>query len=180
MHSDPRVRLLATGIARSAAVENHYVDDVLASAVSASEKPSAVVIDSRQNDGLTVSQVLREVDYVTEAASTGQSGFDAVTGQLHCELVLVHSNCLRWSLSDTIANLRADYRTQFVPIVVYGPERDRSRTQSTRQQHTGVWFFREPISDLTFPQAMRLEGVPAPLLSEDERKQMIRFARSLL
>ena len=180
MHSDPRVRLFAAGIAKSVGIENQYVDGVLAAAVSTSEKPPAVVIDSRDNDGRSVSQALREMNYAAEAAKTGQRGFDAVTDQLHCELVLVHSNCLRWSLSHTIANLRADYRTQFVPIIVYGPERDRSRTQGVRERHAGVWFESEPISDRTLPEAMRLNGVPRPMLSDDERRQMITFARSLL
>ncbi|MEZ6128550.1 MAG: hypothetical protein R3C59_07690 [Planctomycetaceae bacterium] len=177
LHFDPRVRLLAAGIATSIGETSRFSRLTLAAAAAGAEKPEAVVMDSRTSDGLTVAAVVNELNYAAQASRTGQGGFEVATGQLHCELVLVHSNVLRWSLSDTIANLRADYRTQSVPIVVYGPKSDRDRTEIYRTQNTGVWFESEPVSDLTLGQSMKLMGVPGPLLTKEERQRMIGFAR---
>jgi hypothetical protein len=46
-------------------------------------------------------------------------------------LVAVHANVVRWPLSQTLSNLRADARTAQIPIVIYGPE-------SVRQQVAGA------------------------------------------
>ena len=98
---------------------------------------------------------------------------------VYCELILVHSNCLRWSLSETKANLRADYRTRNTPIIIYGPERDKLRTERLRSNYRGLWWITEPISEITFVDTLRFENVPPAILSEAERKSMTRFARSL-
>ena len=92
---------------------------------------------------------------------------------------MVHSNCLRWSLSDTITNLRTDCRTRTTPIVIYGPERDRRRTETIRGAHPGVWFTPEPLHEITFPDAVQLMSINGPKLTEFERQSMIAFARLL-
>lgn len=118
-------------------------------------------------------------EYQSVATNSGRSGFIASTRQMQCELLLVHSNCLKWSISHTISNLRSDYRTRATPIVIYGPERDAARTQTIRSQYEGVWFLAEPLSEFTFTDRIQIEHVPGPLLTMEERKQMIRFARDL-
>lgn len=197
LHPDSRVRLLTAGVLVTSETQNYRADEMLAAAVSGSEKSEAVVIDSRHGEGPTVAAVINDVGYATVASRTGQGGFGLATGQMQNELLLVHSNCLRWPLSQTIANLRADYRTRRVPLVVYGPERDRSRSELARSAHAGVWFVSEPVSDeisnidqflgdsgrVTDPtivtERFRLEGIPRAVLTEEERRQMIAFARNL-
>lgn len=118
-------------------------------------------------------------EFGAAATNSGRTGFIESTQQLQCELILVHSNCLTWTLSHTISNLRSDYRTRTTPIVIYGPERDAARTQTIRSQYEGVWFLTEPLSEFTFGDRIQIEEVPGPLLTMEERKQMIRFAREL-
>ena len=118
-------------------------------------------------------------EFGAAATNSGRAGFIESTQQLQCELILVHSNCLKWTISHTISNLRSDYRTRTTPIVIYGPERDAARTQTIRSQYEGVWFLTEPLSEFTFGDRIQIEEVPGPLLSMEERKQMIRFAREL-
>lgn len=179
LHSDPRVRLLTAGIARSFGDQRRLTKQAIDSAISSPKQPEAIVIDPRSSDSLTVASVVNELDFATASARTGQAGLEKATSQLRCELVLVHSNCLRWSLSETIANLRADYRTQTVPIVIYGPERDRAATQTQRTSYAGVWFESEPISPLTFGDALRIQNIPDPLLPSSERLKMKAFAQQL-
>ncbi|HIE97245.1 MAG TPA: hypothetical protein EYQ63_09570 [Fuerstia sp.] len=174
-----RVRLMATGIAHSYRISSPYAAAVIASGIEGRETPEAVVIDSGGGDSPTTVAVLSDAGYTATAATSGRSGFEAATRQLHCELILVQSNCLRWSLSETIANLRADYRTRNTPIIIYGPERDKLRTERVRSSHHGLWWISEPISEITFVDTLRFENVPTPILSEAERRSMTRFARTL-
>ncbi|MCP4169584.1 MAG: hypothetical protein GY758_02285, partial [Fuerstiella sp.] len=174
-----RVRLLTAGIAHSYHISSPYTAAMIASGIEGLETPEAVVIDSGGGDSPTTAAVLIEAGYTATAATSGRSGFEAATRQLHCELILVQSNCLRWSLSDTIANLRADYRTCNTPIIIYGPERDKLRTERVRSNHHGIWWISEPISEITFVDTLRFEKVPTPILSEAERRSMTRFARTL-
>ena len=51
------------------------------------------------------------------------------TGHGNVELALLHLNTVRWELSQTIANLRADPRTRNLPIAVYGPPELRGATR---------------------------------------------------
>ncbi|MDG2126842.1 MAG: hypothetical protein P8K08_02525 [Fuerstiella sp.] len=174
-----RVRLITAGIAHAYRISSPFAVAVVASGIEGLEAPEAVVIDSGGGDSATTAAVLIDAGYKAKAASTGQSGFEAATHQMHCELILIHSNCLRWSLSQTIANLRTDYRTRNTPIVVYGPERDKVRTEGVRTNYHGLWWITEPISEITFVHTLRYTNVPSPILSEAERRSMTRFARTL-
>ena len=174
-----RVRLMATGIAHSYRISSPFAAAMVASGIEGRETPEAVVIDSRSGESASAAAVLVDAGYATIPTISGQSGFEAATRQLHCELILVQSNCLRWSLSETIANLRADYRTRNTPIIIYGPDRDRLRTERVRSNHHGLWWISEPISEVTFTSTLRFENVPTPILSEEERRSMTRFARTL-
>ncbi|MEZ6124987.1 MAG: hypothetical protein R3C49_17720 [Planctomycetaceae bacterium] len=176
---DPRVRLLSAALLHTAGLATSRTRETISTAVQSPSLPQGLAIDSRFGEAVTSAAVLKDMKMAASAATTGQEGFDKATQMLSCDLILIHSNCLRWTLSHTIANLRADYRTATVPIVIYGPLVDLTRTQTTRSLNSGVWFQEEPISDLTLADTLRLTGVPGPVLTEDERRQMIQFARSL-
>lgn len=118
--------------------------------------------------------------YGAATTNSGTAGFVQATNQMSCELVLLHSNALRWDAASTVANLRADFRTRDTPIVIYGPPRDEARTEVVRNRFPGVWFFPEPLSELTFHDQLRLQGVPGPVLSAEERASMRKFARTLI
>lgn len=138
--------------------------------------------------GMTVEQLQQARDmpgpltqsYDATNTGSGQAGFVAASTQMCCELVLIHSNCLRWDTATTIANLRTDFRTREIPIVIYGPDRDEKRTAVVRQRFPGVWFVPEPLSELTFHEQLKMHDVPGPLLSVEERVSMRKFARTLI
>ena len=108
-----------------------YAQKIVRSFAEGSTGQEAVVIDPRQDAATLATFLLDDQGYQTTRALTGQGGFEQAIRQLNCELILIHSNCLRWSLSQTIANFRADSRTAQTPIAVYGPARDEAAVRST-------------------------------------------------
>jgi hypothetical protein len=46
----------------------------------------------------------------------------------------------RWELSQTIANIRADARTAYIPIVIYGDEKVQTRIERLAESHPRVHF----------------------------------------
>ena len=178
-YRDPRVRLLAAAAAWTHGTRSERVSASIKSVRNGSRRAEAVVIDPRVGDGSVAAGVLREMGYTVDFQRTGRHGFSTAAEQLRCELIMVHSNCLQWPLSVTLANLRTDYRTSDVPIVIYGPANHEKNVASKVNADTGVWFVREPLTDRLTPDALMLKGVSAPLLSETERTSMIQFALQL-
>ena len=176
---DPRIRLMTAAVVQAAQMSTTYSTEIVNNVVAANSVPEAVVIDSRDGESASAAAVLRELKYAATAATRGTSGFRVATEQLNCDLLLVHSNCLSWTVSHTIANLRADSRTRATPIVIYGPPQDEARTAATRDQFDGVWFVAEPVHELTLPDVFKILKVPEPRLTVKERESMIRFARVL-
>ena len=179
---DPRVRLAAAlnvidntqhpGTIRRAA-------EVIAAASDSTEEPRAVVIDSRNSAAQSVASVVGDLGFSTAAATSGQEGTILAGRQLHCDLILIHANCLNSSLSNTVANLKADTRSSSSPIIIYGSERDRSAAQSLARLHNGIWFLTEPLSADTLRESLKLEHITAPLLTAAERLAMIQSAESV-
>ena len=101
------------------------VVSILARAVADPGKSRAIVIDA---DGQRASQTagfLADHGYDCVVSSTGREGFERAVMSAGVEVIVVNVNCLRWDLTQTLANLRADARTAATPIVVYGPSSTR-------------------------------------------------------
>ncbi|MEP3479381.1 MAG: hypothetical protein ABJZ55_09055 [Fuerstiella sp.] len=178
-YRDPRVRLLAAAAASTQGNRPERVSATINSIMDGSRRAEAVVIDPRVGDGSVAAGVLREMGYDVAFERTGRDGFSTATKQLRCELIMVHSNCLQWPLSVTLANLRADYRTSDVPIVIYGHASHEINVATKVNADAGVWFVREPLTDRLTPDSLKLKAVSAPLLSDAERISMIQFALQL-
>jgi hypothetical protein len=54
------------------------------------------------------------------------------------ELIVLHPNIIRWALSETLANLRADSRTAGIPIVIHSPGRIMPQMQSQAGRYTQI------------------------------------------
>lgn len=179
-YRDPRVRLLAAAASWTNGERSDRVTSCIQSAVEGSRRAEAVVIDPRVGDGSTAAGVLRQMGYSVDFERAGRDGFSVAADQLHCELIMVHSNCLQWPLSITLANLRSDYRTSGVPIVIYGPAKHESKVASQVDADARIWFEAEPLSDRLTPESLQLKQVLAPLLTEVERTKMMQFALQLI
>lgn len=178
-NKDPRVRLLAAAATWLNGERSDRVVSGIQSVIDGSRRPEAVVIDPRVGDGSVAAGVLRTLGYSVDFERSGREGFSKAAGQLNCEMIFIHSNCLQWPLSITLANLRADYRTSNVSIVIYGPEEHRSNVASRVDTDSMTWFEREPLSDRLTAESMQLQQVLGPLLTKEERTSMIKFALRL-
>jgi hypothetical protein len=172
---DPRTRIMAAGLLARSGQSQSAVGAVRRQAeavIAGSLLPEAVIIDPRATERIDVTTVLTAAGFSAVASATGVGGFELAANQLQCELVLVHSNCQQWPLSELIANLRADSRTGGVPIVVYGPMGARDSVRRLARIYEGVWFIEAPVTELTLFQALALLRVPGPILSQDDRQQL--------
>uniref|UniRef100_A0A7C2K0I7 Response regulatory domain-containing protein n=1 Tax=Schlesneria paludicola TaxID=360056 RepID=A0A7C2K0I7_9PLAN len=129
-YPDPRVQFgAAVAVLRSKPTRSipqaGRVVDVLRRALTDPGQARALVIDADSERATTVAGYLAEQGYDPLTASTGKQGFTQAAELSGVDLVVLHANCQQWALSQTVANFRADVRTEFIPLVIYGPEETR-------------------------------------------------------
>lgn len=103
------------------------VVEVLKRAVGASGKPHAVVGEIVPERGAQIGGFLRELGFEPVVCLTGRDAFEAAASRADVGLIVLHPGIIRWALTDTLANLRADSRTAGIPIVLHSPERVLSK-----------------------------------------------------
>lgn len=119
------------------------VVSVLARALDADHAPSSVVIDASIQRASLLAGLLREAGFTANIARTGRGGFRLAAAKMDVELIAVNANAIRWGLSQTIANLRADARTASIPIVVYGDERTRAHARHLLRRYPRMTYLLE-------------------------------------
>ncbi len=124
------------------------VIEVLARALTDTGKPHGVAIDANEQRATSMSSALIEMGFEPETAPTGQDGFKIAAERGDVALLLIEANVARWELSQTIANLRSDARTAFIPIVIYGDDKLRTRIERLAESYPRVRFVLK-ISDAT-------------------------------
>ena len=147
------------------------VVDILSRAITDPGQPRAIVIDADTSRATVASGYLAEGGYEGIVTVTGREGFDRAATSAGIELIVVHVNCMRWELKQTLANLRADARTAALPIVVYGPsslERELSRLVARSAPATYVV---ESASSSDFLEQLLpfLKTLKTPPMSAQER-----------
>ncbi|MFN8856214.1 MAG: HEAT repeat domain-containing protein [Planctomycetaceae bacterium] len=90
---------------------------------SDASRPFAIVGEVAADRAADISGMLRELGFDTLTAVSGREAFRAASERSDVALIVLHPNVIRWTLSETVANLRYDTRTAHLPIVVYGPAR---------------------------------------------------------
>lgn len=154
------------------------VVDVLKRAATAGSKPFAVVGEVSIGRGARVAGYLRELGYEPLVFLSGREAFRAASERGDVELVVLHPNIIRWALSETLANLRADSRTAGIPILIHGPGELESKMRIHQQNLKLVAF--TPISLLTedFEAQVRpiLRKVKDHAMSSAERVEIRRQA----
>ncbi len=98
------------------------VVSILNRAINNSETNKALVIDADTGRAEITAGYLSDLGYTPVMVRTGQEGFAMASTTAGIDLAVIHVNCVRWDLSQTVANLRADARTAYLPLVLYGPE----------------------------------------------------------
>lgn len=97
------------------------VVEILKRALGSGGRPHAVVGEVSAERGARIGGFLRDLGYEAVVVTSGRDAFKAAAGRTDVELIVLHPNIIRWPLSETMANLRADARTASMPIVIHGP-----------------------------------------------------------
>lgn len=154
------------------------VVEVLVRALSGEHLPKTVVIDPNTDRGAALAGLISTLGYVPGLASTGQQGFEMATQQGNVELAVLHLNTVRWDLSQTLANLRADPRTRRIPIAVYGPPELRGATYPKLQPYQLVGYIDDGSDAGTLRQQLTplLAARAVPELTEAQRIAQVSAA----
>jgi CheY-like chemotaxis protein len=124
------------------------VVEIFAKGLTSSSQRETVVIDPNEQRGGRMAGLLDEMGYSSQVAATGQEGFERVAEQGDVVLAVIHLNSIRWELTQTISNLRADARTAAVPIAIYGPLGLEDRAEVLSERHPGVFYVHESYDSI--------------------------------
>ncbi len=96
------------------------VTSILARALTGRGKPVALVVDPNSARASILAGQLNELGYAPEVKAAGRDGFSFAADNADVEIAFIHPATIRWGLSETLANFRADSRTASIPIVMQG------------------------------------------------------------
>lgn len=154
------------------------VVEILARTIQADPAPGGVVMDPNVLRGADTAALFGQMGYRAEVAPTGREGFELAATRGNMELAILHPNVIRWELSQTLANLRADARTARMPVVVYGPAFIGEKYQDTFARYKNVSFVEEvqtPDELLQKLQPVLAQVTPQPL-TQMQRARMAQVA----
>ncbi len=148
-HPDPRIQFAAANSILSLTptvpfAGSSHVVGVLSRALRSDATVACLVIDPNNGRANTVAGLLSDLGYSARTATTGRDGFRIAAESGDVTLIAVNANTVRWALTETVANLRADSRTAGIPIVIYGPDYVRPRIANLLDQFAHITFMEEP------------------------------------
>ncbi len=154
------------------------VVDVLARLLGGGDTPRALTVDPNLQRATTVAGIVRELGYEPLVATTGREGFELAASRGDVELIVLHENTVRWELSQTVVNLRADARTAGIPIAIYGPDPNHPRIQRLLHGFPLVTYVVETTSSSDFKQQLQpfLQRLQSPPLTAQERGRLRQAA----
>lgn len=130
------------------------VVEVLTRAITGTPSPFAVVIDTNREQGNEMAGILNQIGFETVTASTGREGFEMVVQRSNVVLVAIEANVIRWPLSQTVSNLRADARSAQIPLLIFGPEAVRAQIRGLLTHYPQV----EYIVESATPQNVEVQA----------------------
>jgi len=154
------------------------VVSVLAQALNDTRMRQAVVIDPDQDRNQTTRQRLEDRGFDVHVFRTGREGFTHAASRMDVELIAIHINSIRWSLSQTIANLRADARTASIPIVIYGPADQEHKLLDLIDRTPLSTFMPQTIDPVLYNKMFTefFQRVSPPELSPELREMQVATA----
>ncbi len=150
------------------------VMSVLARSLQDTGNPGVVVVHGDPQQARTLAGTMGELGYEARVALSGRDGFRIASTRNDIELVILHLNVIRWPLSQTIANFRADARTAGLPIVIYGPEQLRGEATSLMRKYPLVTYVGESSTAANLDVQLQpfLSGLRTPPMSPQQRQAM--------
>ena len=156
--------------------------EILARALQADARANGVVVDPNNARGSTMAGFLNEMGYDAQILPTGAAGFEAASTQGDMELAVLHLNTIRWDLSPTIANFRADSRTKSLPIAIYGPHGFRRSVEHLLARDPLITYVEESVLSTDLSRQLRpfLAQVEPPTLTQAQQSnQSLQAAKWL-
>ena len=173
---DPRVQFAAATTILKLMPKSNFrnanrVVGILARSTVDPAQSRVLVIDADQMRANQTAGFVNDGGFEGIVAATGREGFELAAASAGIDFVVIHVNCLRWELSQTLANFRADSRTAALPIVIYGPA-SLANELARRVTRTApaVYVFESGNSSDFLDQVMPfIRSLKTPPLSAQER-----------
>jgi hypothetical protein len=128
--------------------------------------------------GAQIGGFLRDLGYEPIVTLSGREAFRAAAERGDVELVVLHPNVIRWALSETLANLRADSRTAGMPVVIHGPGELEPKMKTHLRNLKLVSFVSMGLLTEDFEAQVQpiLRKIKTPPMSDAERVELRREA----
>ena len=152
--------------------------EILGRAINADSKANSVVVDPNESRGTLTASLFQEIGFDSSLDTTGQAGFTRAAMRGDVELAVLHPTTIRWDLDQTVNNLRADARTQNLPIVIYGPANSRARYERVLTRYPNINYINQQASSILVIQQLKpiLAQVSPPALTQAQRAAQIEDA----
>ncbi|MFO1006789.1 MAG: hypothetical protein U0929_12585 [Planctomycetaceae bacterium] len=174
-HASPRVQFAAAETIlkwdpQSPFPGSNRVVEILARALRSDARANGVVVDPNHNRAAVMAGFLSEMGYDTHVVPTGAQGFVEASTRGDLQVAVLHLNTIRWDLSPTIANFRADSRTRNLPIAIYGPHGFRGQVEHLLVNDPRLTFVEESVVSSGLSQQLKpfLAQMTPPALTEDQ------------
>lgn len=177
-YPNPRVQFAAAATVLQLDPNRQFDDanrvvQILTRALANSGGPAVLVIDPNPARANNMAGMFQQIGYRGRPITpqTGQAGFRAAVQRNDVELIAIQANVTNWTLTQTIANFRADSRTADLPIVIYGPDFAAANVQKVVSRFPHTTFVRESVTLDYFKMQVEpfLAELQAEPLSEEER-----------
>jgi CheY-like chemotaxis protein len=147
------------------------VVEILRRALLADGRAHAIVGEVSPDRGAMIGGILRELGYEPLVFKSGREAFAAAAARPDVELVVLHPNLIRWSLTETLANLKADSRTASIPVIIHGPNYLTAKMEHKANDFSLVAFSSaaETTSDFDRQLTPLLRQIKSVSMSAQER-----------
>ena len=151
---------------------------ILSRALNDSGSPTGLVIHSNLQKGSSIAGLLTQMGYDPQVAATGRDGFKVAVSQGDVALILLPANTIRWPLTQTVANLRAEPRTKAIPIAVFGPEAFRLKVTRKLRRYPRTTYINEATTGAFLKMQLDpfLASIKTPPLTAAQRAEQKKAA----
>ena len=158
------------------------VVEILARALKSDARANGVVVDPNHDRAAVMATFLSEMGYDSQVVPTGAAGFEEASSRGDLQVAILHLNTIRWDLSPTIANFRADSRTRNLPIAIYGPHGFRGQVEYLLANDPRLTYVEESPVSSTLSQQLKpfLAQITPPALTEDQLTSQAKSAAKWL
>ena len=178
-HPDPRVQFAAASTVLIWDPQSSFrgasrVVEVLTRSLLDTGKARGIAIDANEQRATSMSSALQDMGFEADMAQTGQEGFKLAIERGDVALFLIEANVARWDLSQSLANLRADARTAYIPIMIYGDDSLRARVERAAAAYSRVQF----VTQVSSGEDMK--GQISPFLKRWQAESMTQPQRAAM